>query len=75
MQYHYEYIKFKGRVDEMNMFCLVLRLLHSKNINAIPSSCIYNLSQNSKYEIGDCFYNERIAQIMLLDLNATSTNV
>jgi hypothetical protein len=28
----------------------------------IPSSCIYKLSQSSNYEIGDCFYNEGIAQ-------------
>jgi hypothetical protein len=62
MQYRYENIKFKGRVDEMNMFCLFPRLLHSKSVNAISSSCIYNLSQNFNYEIGDCFYNEGIAQ-------------
>jgi hypothetical protein len=29
---------------------------------AIPSLCIYKLSQSSNYEIGDCFYNESIAQ-------------
>jgi len=62
MQYCYGYIKFKDMVDEMNMFCLVLKVLHSKSVNAIPSSCIYNLSQNSNYEIGDCFYNEGIVQ-------------
>jgi hypothetical protein len=53
---------FKDRVDGMNMFYLVLRALHSKSVNVIPSSCIYKLSQNSKYEIGDFFYNEGIAQ-------------
>jgi hypothetical protein len=46
----------------MNMFCLVLRVLHNKNVNAIPSSCIYKLFQNYNYEIGDCFYNEGIVQ-------------
>jgi hypothetical protein len=46
----------------MNIFCLVLRVLHGKSVNAIPSSCKYKLSQNSKYEIGDCFYNEGIVQ-------------
>ncbi len=62
MQYCYGYIMFKDRVDGMNMFYLVLRALHSKSVNVIPSSCIYKLSQNSKYEIGDFFYNEGIAQ-------------
>jgi len=46
----------------MNMFCLVPRVLHSKNVNAIHSLCIYKLFQNSKYEIGDCFYDDGIAQ-------------
>ncbi len=62
MQYCYGYIKFKDMVDEMNMFCLVSKVLHSKSVNAIPLSCIYNLSQNSNYEIGDCFYDEGTAQ-------------
>jgi hypothetical protein len=62
MQYHYGYIKFKDRIDEMNMFCLVLKALHSKSVNAIHSSCIYKLFQNSNREIGVCFYNEGIAQ-------------
>jgi len=62
MQYRYGYIKFNDKVDGMNIFCLVLRVLHSKNVNAIFSSCIYKLSQISKYEIGDCFHNEGIAQ-------------
>jgi hypothetical protein len=62
MQYRYGYIKFKDRVDGTNMFCFVLRVLHTKNINAIPSSCIYKLSQNFNYEIEDCFYDEGIAQ-------------
>jgi hypothetical protein len=61
MQYHYGYIKFKDRVDEMNMFCLFLKVLHSKSVNVIPSSCIYKLYQISNYELGDCFYNEGIA--------------
>ncbi len=62
MQYHYGYIKFNDRVDGMNMFCFVPRVLHSKNVNAIHSSCIYKQFQNSNYEIGDCFYDEGIAQ-------------
>jgi hypothetical protein len=41
------------------MFCLVMKVLHSKSVNAIPSSCIF---QSFNYEIGDCFYNEGIAQ-------------
>jgi hypothetical protein len=36
MQYHYEYIKFKDKVDGMNMFCLVLKVLHNENVNVIP---------------------------------------
>jgi hypothetical protein len=62
MQYHYEYIKFKDKVDGMSMFCLVLMILHNKNVNAIPSSCIYKLFQNYNYEIGNCFCNEGITQ-------------
>jgi hypothetical protein len=62
MQHYYGYIKFKDRVDELNMFCLVPMVFHSKSVNAIPSSCIYKLSQNYNCEIGDCFYNEGIAQ-------------
>jgi len=62
MQYHYEYIKFKDKVDGMNIFCLVLKVLHNKNVNAIPWSCICKLFQNYNYEIRDCFYNEGIAQ-------------
>jgi len=44
------------------MFCFVSKVLHSKNVNTIPSSCTYKLSQNSNYEIGDCLYDEGIAQ-------------
>jgi hypothetical protein len=44
------------------MFCLVPKVLHSKNVNVIPSSCICKLSQNSNYEIGDFFYDENITQ-------------
>jgi hypothetical protein len=40
----------------------VLKVLHNKNVNAIPSSCIYKLFQNSNYEINYCFYDEGIAQ-------------
>jgi len=76
MQYHYGYINFKDRVDGMNMFCLVLKVLHNKNVNAIPSSsCIYKLSQNFNYEIGDYFYTKVLHKIMPLGFNATSTNV
>jgi hypothetical protein len=46
----------------MNMFCLIPRALHNESINAMPSSCIYKLFQNSNYEIGDYFYDESIAQ-------------
>jgi hypothetical protein len=62
MQYHYGYIKFKDRVDGMNMFCFVLKVLRTKSANVILSSCIYKQFQNSNYEIGDCFYDESIAQ-------------
>jgi hypothetical protein len=61
MQYHYGYIKFKDKVDGI-FFCLVLKVLHDKSVNAIPSSCIYKLFQSSNYEIGDYFYDESIAQ-------------
>ncbi len=60
MQYRYGFIKFKDRVDEMNMFCFVLKVLCTKSVNAILSSCIYKPSQNFKYEIGTCFYDESI---------------
>ncbi len=75
MQYCYGYIMFKDRVDGMNMFYLVLRALHSKSVNVIPSSCIYKLSQNSKYEIGDFFTMKVLHKIMPLGFNSTSTNV
>jgi hypothetical protein len=41
------------------MFCFVSRVLHSKSVNAIPSSCMYNYL---KVNIGGCFYNEGISQ-------------
>ncbi len=66
MQYHYGYIKFKDRVDGMNMFCLILKALHNKSVNAIPSSCIYKLSQNSNYEIMDFFTMRVLHKIMPL---------
>jgi hypothetical protein len=44
------------------MFCPVPKVLHHKSVNAIPSLCIYKLSQNYDYEIRDCFYDEGIAQ-------------
>jgi len=44
------------------MFCFVSRVLHNKSVNAIPSSCMYKISQNSNYKIRDCFYDEGIAQ-------------
>jgi hypothetical protein len=44
------------------MFCLVPKVLHNKSVNAIPSLCIYKLSQNSNNEIRDCYYDEGIAQ-------------
>jgi hypothetical protein len=66
---------FKDRVDGMNMFCLVMRVLHSKSVNAILSSCIYKLSQNSKYETMDLFTMKVLHKIMPLGFNSTSTNV
>jgi hypothetical protein len=37
--------------------------IRNKNVNAIPSSCIYKLFlQSSNYEIRDCSYDEGIAQ-------------
>jgi hypothetical protein len=57
------------------MFCLVLKVLHSKSVNVIPSSCIYKLSQNSNYEIGDFFTTRVYLKIMSLSFNGTSTNV
>jgi hypothetical protein len=44
------------------MFCPIPKVLYNKNVNTIPSSCIYKLSQSSNHEIGDYFYNESIAQ-------------
>jgi hypothetical protein len=44
------------------MFCFVSRVLYTKSVNAIPSSCMYKLFQSSNYEIGDYFYDEAIAQ-------------
>ncbi len=44
------------------MFCLVSRVLHSKSVNVIPSSCIYKLFQNFNYKTRDYFYNESIAE-------------
>jgi hypothetical protein len=50
------------RIGLMEFFFFVSKILHNKNVNAIPSSCMYKLFQSSNYEIGDCFYNEDIAQ-------------
>jgi hypothetical protein len=44
------------------MFCFVPKVLHNKSVKAIPTSCIYKLSQNSNYEIRDCSTDEDIAQ-------------
>jgi hypothetical protein len=44
------------------MFCLVLRVSHSKSVNAIPSLCLYKLFQSFNYEIWDFFYDEGIVQ-------------
>jgi len=49
MQYRFGYIKFKDMIDGILVF-LVPRVLHSENVNAIPSSCTYKLSQNSNNE-------------------------
>jgi hypothetical protein len=46
------------------MFCLVLKVLHSKSVNVIPSLCIYKLFQNSNYEIGDFFMMRVLHKIM-----------
>jgi hypothetical protein len=52
-----------------------LKLLHNKNVNAIPS-CIYKLFQSSNYEIGDCFNDEGVLhKIMFLNFNGISINV
>jgi hypothetical protein len=52
------------------MFCLILRVFHNKSINAIPSSCIYKLFQNSNYGIGDFFMMRVLHKIMPLGINA-----
>jgi hypothetical protein len=75
MQYHYGYVKFKDKVDGMNVCCLVPRVFHSKNVNAIHSLCIYKLFQNFNYEIGDFFTMRVFHKIMPLGFNATSINV
>jgi hypothetical protein len=75
VKYHYGYIKFKDRVDGMNMFCLVSKVLHNKNVNAICSSCIYKLFQNYNYQIKDFFTLKILHKIMPLGFNATSTKV
>jgi len=51
------------------------KVLHSKNVNAIPSSCIYKLSQNSNYEIRDSFTMRVMHKIMPLGFNGTFTNI
>jgi hypothetical protein len=52
------------------MFCLVLKVLHNKSVNAIISSCIYKLFQNSNYKIGDFFTMKVLHKIMPLSFNA-----
>jgi hypothetical protein len=52
------------------MFYLVLKVLHNKSVNAIVSSCIYKLFQNSNYEIGDFFMMKVLHKIMPLSFNA-----
>jgi hypothetical protein len=44
------------------MFCLFPKVLNSKKCKRNTFSCIYKLSQSSKYEIRDCFVDEVIAQ-------------
>jgi hypothetical protein len=51
------------------------KVLHSKSVNAIPSSCIYKLSQNSNYEIRDSFTMRVLQKIMPLGFNGTFTNI
>ncbi len=43
------------KIGLMEFYFLVPRVLHSKSVNAIPSSCIYELSQIFNYEIGGFF--------------------
>jgi hypothetical protein len=65
----------KDRVDGI-YFVLSWRYCITKNVNTIPSSCMYKLSQSYNYEIGDCFYDEGILhKIMPLGFNGTSTNI
>jgi hypothetical protein len=52
------------------MFYLVLKVLHNKSVNAIVSSCMYKLFQNSNYEIGDFFMMKVLHKIMPLSFNA-----
>jgi hypothetical protein len=51
------------------MFCLVPKVLHNKSVNAIPSSYIYKLSQNSNYEIGDFLSIKILHKIMDYNYN------
>jgi 1,2-phenylacetyl-CoA epoxidase catalytic subunit len=51
------------------------KVLHSKSVNAIPSSCKYKLSQNSNDEIRDSFIMRVLHKIMPLGFNGTFTNI
>jgi len=57
------------------MFCPILKVLHSENVNAIPSPCIYKLSQSSNYEIRDFFMMRVLHKIMPSSFNGTSTDI
>jgi len=50
------------RIGLMDMFSFVLKVLQGKSVNVILSLSIHKLFQNFNYEIGDCFYDEGIAQ-------------
>jgi len=51
------------------MFCLVPKVLHNKSVNAIPSSYIHKLFQNSNYEIGDFLSMKVLHKIMDYNYN------
>jgi hypothetical protein len=58
------------KIGLMEYVCLTPNVLHSKNINAIPSSCIYKSSKNSNYKIRDFFMMKVLHKIMPLSINA-----
>jgi hypothetical protein len=57
------------------MFCPILKVLHNKGVYAIPSSCIYKLSQNPNYEKRDFFTMKVLHKVMPLGFKRTFTNI